>query len=284
MRRLGGWIAAVVAAGSCAACPARTSARTVRVQGSDTMVPVVMRWADEFMRREPAAQVVVTGGGSAAGITALLQGSVDVCMSSRELTREERALAQERVGGIQEVVVAHDGVTVIVHPSNPVDALSLDQVRNLFNGTLTRWEQGGGEEGGVELYGRESSSGTFLFVNRFVLKGDDFARSARSLPATRTIVEAVRQDRGGIGYVGMNYARTDTVKSLGVHRQGEGPVWPTPEAVGEGTYPLVRPLRVVWRAGASPDVEAFVGFTTSAAGQACVQEVGLIGLARRGGS
>jgi phosphate transport system substrate-binding protein len=250
-----------------AAAPALASA-TVTVKGSDTMVVLAQRWAEAYMKKHPAKKVQVTGGGSGVGIAALINGTTDVANASRAMKPDERKQlqARHRTQGV-ETAVAKDGVAFYVHEKNPVESLTVEQLRAIYQGDVENWKQVGGPDAPIVVYSRENSSGTYVFVKDEVLKGEDFTPRAQTLPGTAAVVNAVSKERNGIGYGGGAYARG--VKELKVNG-----VEPKLEHVLSGKYPLARDLFMYTRAAPSGETKEFIDFCLSPEGQEIVKTVG----------
>jgi phosphate transport system substrate-binding protein len=243
--------------------PATALAGTTTVKGSDTMVVLAQRWAEAWMKLHPAKKVQVTGGGSGTGIAALINGTTDVATASRSLKDAEKG----RLPTAVETTVARDGVAIYVHPANPVESLTVEQLRGIYLGDIRNWREVGGKDAPIVLYSRENSSGTYVFVKEHLLGNEDFPPEAQTLPGTAAVVNAVSKERNGIGYGGGAYAKG--VKELRI----EG-IAPTKEAVLSGKYPLSRPLFVYTRGAPSGEVKELIDFCLSAAGQRIVTEVG----------
>ena len=247
------------------------------IKGSDTMVHLVTAWAEAYMDAHPDAQISVTGGGSGTGIAAMLNRTTDLCMASRKV--KEKEIKQAKAAGVtfHEVVVARDGIAVVVHPDNPVDELTMDQLRQIFNGTLNNWKQVGGPDQPIQVLSRESNSGTYVFFNEHVLKKDDFGREVRLMPSNAAIVQAVSQDRWSIGYVGLGYAEGAPVKIIHVKASAEAPgVRPGLATVRDGSYPISRPLHLYSNGRPKGLAKAFIDFALSPDGQRIVKETGYI--------
>jgi phosphate transport system substrate-binding protein len=252
------------------------------IQGSDTEVQLVSSLVEAFAAGEPDVELSVTGGGSAVGIAALLNGDADIANSSRPLNEKERALAAEKGMRLGEFILARDGLSVIVHPSNPLKEASVEQVGAIFRGDLTNWKDLGGDDAPIVLYGRQSTSGTFGFFRDAVVKAD-YASSLRQMEGSQAIVDAVVSDVNGIGYVGVGYVkgqdgspRTD-VAALSVSPTGGEPASPLDvDAVLSGRYPISRPifqyLATIPEAG-SP-LDRFIRFEASPAGLSIVESMG----------
>jgi phosphate transport system substrate-binding protein len=246
--------------------PALALAGNTTVKGSDTMVVLAQRWAEAWMQKQPAKKVQVTGGGSGTGIAALINGTTDIATASRAMKAEEKSKLPAGAAAV-ETTVARDGVAIYVNGANPIESLTVEQLRGIYLGDLTNWKQVGGKDAPIVLYSRENSSGTYVFVKEHVLKGEDFAAQAQTLPGTAAVVNAVSKEKNGIGYGGGAYARG--VKELKV----EG-IAPTKEAVLSGKYPLSRPLFLYTKGAPAGEIKEFIDFCLSAAGQKIVSEVG----------
>lgn len=247
--------------------PAAASA-AVTVKGSDTMVILVQRWAEDYMKKNPAKKVQVTGGGSGVGIAALINGTTDLANSSRPIKKDEQEKLRTRYNNPPtETAVAKDGVAFYVHESNPVQSLTVEQLRGIYLGDIDNWKQVGGPDKGIVVYSRENSSGTYVFVKDEVLKGGDYTPRAQTLPGTAAVVNAVSKEKFGIGYGGAAYAKG--IKEL----QVDG-VLPKLETIQAGKYPLSRDLYMYTRAAPAGEVKEFLDFCLSKDGQAIVTQVG----------
>jgi phosphate transport system substrate-binding protein len=246
----------------------------ITLKGSDTMVILGQRWAEAYMASHPGAIIQVTGGGSGTGIAALINGTTDLCQSSRPMKEEERKQLEERHGSRgEELVVARDGLTVYVHESSPVAELTIEQIRAVYTGATTNWKDLGGPDKTITVYGRENSSGTYEYFKEHVLGAADFAAGVQTLPGTAAVVNAVAQDPNGIGYGGAAYAKG--VMEVAVKRDATSPgVRPDAEHVRDGSYPLARALYFYSRRPPEGEMKAFVEFVISDEGQALVTDVG----------
>jgi phosphate transport system substrate-binding protein len=250
------------------------ASRGITVKGSDTMVILGQRWAEKFMNAHPGQVVMVTGGGSGTGIAALINGTTDVCQSSRPMKPDEKLKLRDRfqTTGV-EIPVAKDGVAVYVHDGNPVRELTLEQLRGIYMGTLTNWKQVGGADATIILYSRENNSGTYVFFKDRVLGGRDFSARAQTLPGTAAVVNAVAKDANGIGYGGAAYAKG--VRDIALRRDARAPaVLPNAATVRDGSYPLWRPLYFYLRRKPAGDIQKFVDWVLSPEGQQLATTVG----------
>lgn len=255
------------------AAPALAS-RAITVKGSDTMVILGQRWAEKFMNANAGQVVMVTGGGSGTGIAALINGTTDICQASRAMKQDEKLKLRDRYQTLGvEIPVAKDGLSLYVHTSNAVKQLTMDQVRDIYLGTITNWKQVGGKDATIILYGRENSSGTYGFFKEHLLGGRDFSPRVQTLPGTAAVVNAVSKDPNGIGYGGAAYAKG--VRDVAVQKDAKSPaVMPSAATVHDGSYPLSRYLYFYLRKKPEGDTKKFVDWVLSAEGQKLASEVG----------
>lgn len=279
-----GMLAIVLMVGCVSGCgpvtsPGQKTTATIVVKGSDTMVHLVAAWSEAYMKIRPDIEISVTGGGSGTGIAALLNKTTDLCAASREISPTEMEQAKQKGIVPQEVVVARDGIAVIVHPDNPVSELTLDQIRKIYTGAYSNWNEVGGLDGRFLVLSRESSSGTYVFFQEHVLRKEDYAPNARLMPATSAILQAVTADVLAIGYVGLGYVSeaANRVKALRIKKDVASPaVVPCEDTVRDGSYSISRPLYLYADAQASEMVKDFLAFCLGYAGQAIVREAGYV--------
>jgi phosphate transport system substrate-binding protein len=247
---------------------------TVTVKGSDTMVILAQRWAEKYMAAHPDVAIQVTGGGSGTGISALINGTTDICNASRPMKSSEREKLKQRYGSLGvEIKTARDGIAVYLNEKNPVEELTFAQIKGIYTGTITNWEQVGGEDAKILVYGRENSSGTYVYFRDVVLGGKDYTGTMQSLPGTAAVVNAVAKDANGIGYGGAAYAKG--VKYAKVKRDSGTPAYtPTLDNIRAGSYPISRYLYMYTRNRPTGQLKAFVDWVLSDEGQAVVSDVG----------
>ena len=250
------------------------SGKPITIRGSDTMVILGQRFAEEYMKQNPGVVIQVNGGGSGTGIAALINGTVDLAQSSRPMKASEKESVEKRRNTtLTETPVALDALAVFVHAANPVKTLSIEQLAAIYTGKITNWSRVGGPNAPIVLYGRENSSGTYEYFKEHVLEKADFAPRTQTLQGTAAVINAVARDRNGIGYGGIAYAQG--VRAIGVRKDAASPaVEPTEANVANGTYPVSRYLYFYWVANAGPQVQKFVEWATSADGQKLVENVG----------
>jgi len=254
--------------------PAASTARggTLSLKGSDTMVILAQRFAEGYMHAHEGTTIQVSGGGSGTGIAALLDGTTDIADSSRPISARETADLQTRQHAApHETRVAIDALAVYVNQASTVQSLTMEQLSQIFTGSVTNWSAVGGPDAPIVLYSRENNSGTYAYFKEHVLHDADFAAQAQTLPGTAAVINAVSHDPNGIGYGGIGYA--EGVRVLPIANGGE-PIAPTMEHALDGSYPISRYL-FMYTAGEPSGLSAeFLAWVVTPAGQALVQEAG----------
>jgi phosphate transport system substrate-binding protein len=245
----------------------------VTIKGSDTMVILVQRWTEVFPDKTNV-EFQVTGGGSGTGIAALINGTTDICSSSRPIKKDEVAQLEKKFGykGL-EIRVAMDGLAIYVHKSNPVKQLTMEQVKNIFTGKVTNWKDVGGPNKPILLYSRENNSGTYEFFKEHVLNKQDFAASAQHMAGTAALINAVSKDPNGIGFGGAAYAKN--IKALPIAKDASSKaIAANVASIHTGEYPISRFLYFYLNRKPDGNVKKFIDWVISASGQKVVSEVG----------
>jgi len=247
--------------------------KKITVKGSDTMVILAQKWAEVYMKTHPQTVIQVTGGGSGTGISALINGATDICNASRPMKQSEMDKLKDRYASLGiEIPCAKDGITIFLHESNPVKELTIKQLSNIFSGKTRNWKEVGGPDQDIKLYGRENSSGTYVFFKDQVVK-NDYAASCQTLPGTAAVVNAVSKDKFGIGYGGAAYAAG--VKHCAVKKDEKSPAYVAiTETVKKGQYPITRYLYMYLRNRPTGELKAYVDWILGAEGQKLVSEIG----------
>ena len=247
----------------------------ITVKGSDTMVVLGQRWAEEYMAKHKGTTIQVTGGGSGTGISALINGTTDVCEASRAMKDAEKKQLADKAGAPPvEITVAKDGLSVFVNGSNKVKELTMAQLKDIYTGKVTDWKDVGGEPGKIIPYSRENSSGTYVFFKEHVLQNADYTPRAQAMPGTAAVVNAVARDKAAIGYGGGAYA-TKGITVIKVKKDAASPaIGPSDATVKDGSYPLSRPLFFYLRAKPAGEIKSFIDWVLSGEGQAVVLKVG----------
>lgn len=272
--------------------PENVNREVISVRGSDTMVQLAQKWAETYMEKNSNISIQVTGGGSGTGIAQLLNKTITIATSSRELKSSELENAKKLDVTPKEFKVALDGIALIVHPSNPIKEITLDQIKDIFSGKIKNWKELGGADEEIILYGRENSSGTYEFFKDHVLGRDkdnkqiDYATSTQVLQGTSALGEAVAQDKNGIGYGGVGYfALRKDVKILPVKKDANArAITPSQdgkvnyEAIWNGEYSISRYLYCYTNGEPQGAAKAFLDFVLSPEGQKLVEQMEYIPL------
>lgn len=263
---------------SCERTQSQASHHSIQIKGSDTMVNLGQAWAEAFMHEHPEAFVAVTGGGSGTGIAALLSGTCDIAESSRKMKAKELKEAAQK--GIQpmEFTVALDGLAVVVHPQNPIDRLTIDELADIFTGKIKNWNQLGWESRPIVLLSREVNSGTHVYFKEHVLRHgeekrtDEFDEGALLMPSSQAIADEISQNPNAIGYYGIGYS-SPTQKILAVAKDKNSPAFlPTVENVTNSQYYISRPLLMYTNGQPQGIVKDFTDFIFSEEGQKVVRD------------
>lgn len=191
-----------------AACMFVSNVFAQRIKGSDTCLPLSQTEAENFINKNKSAKITVTGGGSGVGISALMEGTTDIAMSSRKMKFDEKVKLQEAKKSTKEVVIAYDALAVVVHPSNKVSNLTREQLEGIFTGKIKNWKEVGGADMKIVAYSRETSSGTYEFFKESVLKNKNYMNGILSMPATGAIIQSVSQTK-----------RSHRLCRFGLHKQ-----------------------------------------------------------------
>ncbi|HEY3371080.1 MAG TPA: phosphate ABC transporter substrate-binding protein [Prolixibacteraceae bacterium] len=245
----------------------------ITVKGSDTMVILAQRWAEVYMKTNPNTSIQVTGGGSGTGISALINGATDIANASRKmkLTEKEKLKSRYNTLGV-EVACAKDGITIYLHPTNKVKELTIKQLSEIFKGNITNWKEVGGADADIKLYGRENSSGTYVFFQENVVKGD-YASSCQTLPGTAAVVNAVKKDPNAIGYGGAAYA--EGIEICKVKKDENSPAYEaSAETIKNNQYPITRFLYMYLKNKPTGAMKSYIDWILSPEGQKLAVDAG----------
>lgn len=248
----------------------------VQIKGSDTLINLVQRLSEVYMEKNPGKFIAITGGGSGTGIAGLINGKCDIANASRLMKSKEIKQANSRKITPKRIVIAMDGLSVIVNDRNPVSKLTKDELGRIFRGEVTNWKEIGGKDMSITLYGRQSNSGTFVFFKEAILKAD-YSQKMNRMNGNAQIVEAVKQDVSGIGYVGVGYVKKVTGLTVVRVASASEKKYISPldaEDVKSGKYPITRPLNQYLNGIPKGAVSHFIAFELSKEGQRIVEEEG----------
>lgn len=262
--------------------PAASNKNLIQIKGSDTMVNLGQAWAEKYMELNPQDFISVTGGGSGTGLSALISGTCDIAMSSRNIKNKEIELAKQKGINPNEIKVALDGLAIVVNPENPVSKLTLDQLAQIFTGKITNWKQLGGQDGKIVILSREVNSGTHVYFKEHVLRKNDpnstveFAASALMLSSSQAIADEVAGNPAAIGYYGMGYISNKQKAVLVAKDPNSEYIAPTVDNVISGKYPISRPLLLYTNGEPQGLVKKIVDFVLSKEGQEIVAKTDFV--------
>lgn len=269
----------ILIAASCSDAP--EGVENILIKGSDTEVNLALSLAETYMKKDSMVSIAVTGGGSGAGIASLLNGKTDIANSSRPLKQEEYAIAEERGIDPTPTVFAMDALAIVVNDQLAVDSVTVDEVGAIYRGEITNWSEVGGPDRDISLYGRQSNSGTFVYFRDSILVGE-YSSDLKQMNGTAQMVEAIKTDEAGVGYVGVGYvvekdgSTTSNIKVLNIKaEETSAAAAPTKiENVTSGLYPIVRPLFQYTDGKPTGKLRDFMLFGLSDEGQKIVEKNG----------
>jgi phosphate transport system substrate-binding protein len=255
--------------------------QVIQNKGSDTLVNVAQAWAEEYQSVNPSVMVAVSGGGSGTGIAALINGTVDLANSSRAIKEKELDLARKNGQNPVQHIVGFDALAVFLHPDNPMDAISIEQLAEIYGdgGSYSRWTDLGIEVPGCQnqeivIVSRQNNSGTYAYFRQSVLGAGDFRLGTRDMHGSKDVVDLVEHTPCAIGYSGLAYA-TDHVKLVCISSaDGESCVTPSIDSAVDGSYPIARPLFMYTNGEPAGAVGEYLAWIKSKEGQCIIYAKG----------
>ena len=287
------WLSIAVIGLSLALIPQMSLAqkKMIQIKGSDTMVNLVQILAEEYMARNPKQALAVLGGGSGTGVSALINGTCDIADHSREWKQKEIEQAWEKGVKPRFFIIAVDGLSIIVNERNPIEKLTMAELGAIYRGEVKNWKVVGGPDKPISLYGRQSNSGTYVFMQEHVLGNKNYSMDMKEMNGNAQIIEGILQDENGVGYVGVGYLFDSSgnvrkgLKVLKVAKDANSPAYSPLDktSVDSGRYPVARPLFQATNGKPSPAVADFIMFEAGPEGQKIVEREGFftIGAAHR---
>ncbi|MDR3204801.1 MAG: PstS family phosphate ABC transporter substrate-binding protein [Deltaproteobacteria bacterium] len=249
---------------------AQTKKLALRISGSSTLLPFVQSAAELFCQKRPELLLTVSGTGTGEGIRSLIYGNVDIATASRDMAEVERQEAKQAGLNLIKKTVALDCLVVIVHPSNPVSNLTMEQLKGLYTGRYANWNQLGGPDMVIVAVNRDSSSGTFEMWIDKVLSWERHRRDAQVQSSSGGALYAVAGNRHAVGYVSMGFV-SPMVKSLTVNG-----VIPSQQTVSDGSYPISRELFMFYNKGPKVQVQDFLNYLDSHEGLDLIKRAGFL--------
>ncbi|MDR1418442.1 MAG: phosphate ABC transporter substrate-binding protein [Endomicrobium sp.] len=255
---------------------------SIQIKGSDTIVNLIQVWAENFVQSHPNSNISVTGGGSGTGFASLINKTCDIAMSSREIEKKESVLAKQNNVNPMGFKVGLDGLVVIVNKNNPVNKLTLAELKDIFMAKITNWKEVGGHDKKIVILSRESNSGTHMFFKERVIRNndinsdDEFSIHSLMMSSSQAIYDEVLQNPNALGYVGMGFVN-NKIKTLSISTNEKNKfIAPTIERVIDGSYPISRPLYLYTDGNPSGIVEVFIDYTLSDEGQKIVVDTDFV--------
>ncbi len=243
------------------------------IKGSTTVLPIAQKVAEAYMQQHPDVRISLSGGGSGNGVKALIDGSTDIADSSRFIKDKEIKLAIEK--GVLPVpfAVAYDCIVPVVHPSNTMKNITMDQLKDLYMGKIKNWKKLGGPDRPVVVVSRDTSSGTYEVWHKKVMKKERVFPGALLQASNGAVVQAVSKNKNAIGYIGLGYM-DDSVRALTVNSiQGSA------ETTLNGMFPISRPLFMFTKGWPKGDTLNFINFVVHPEkGQKYVADAGYVPL------
>jgi phosphate transport system substrate-binding protein len=257
-------------------------ARTlIQNKGSDTLVNVAQAWAETYPEVNPEIAVSVSGGGSGTGIAAMINGTVDIANASRSMKDREKALAEKNGQHPVEHVVGYDALAVFIHKDNPVKAMSLSQLKDIYSRDpkIKKWSDMGitvpGCKDEIVVVSRQNNSGTYAYFQKTVLgKGGKYRQGTLDMHGSKDVVDLVENTPCAIGYSGLAYA-TDHLKLVCIATDGaDACVSPSVETASGRSYPIARPLFMYTDGEPQGAIKEYMDWIKSDAGQCILVKKG----------
>ena len=256
----------------------------IQNKGSDTLVNVAQTWAEEYRKIHPDCAVAVSGGGSGTGIAAMINGTVDIANSSREMKEREMKMARDNGNEPVPFIVGYDALAIFVHKDNPIESITIEELAAIYGegGEITSWSQlgitvPGAARDEMVRVSRQNNSGTYAYFREAVLgREGNYKLGSLDMHGSKDVVELVQNTRSAIGYSGLAYA-TDHVKMLKIAKaDGETAYAPSVENTLSKAYPIARPLFMYTLGKPVGKLKAYLDWCMSPQGQKIVESSGYV--------
>lgn len=264
-------MAGVVAMGMAAGMALAGDAKSIVVDGSTTVGPIVKAFAEYYMGNHPDVNITVSESGSGNGAKSLINAACDVATMSRPMKNSELKAAQDSGILAIETIVAMDGIAIVVHPSNPLANLTVEQVRDVYTGKIKNWSEIGGPNTPIVVISRDTNSGTYESFDTLVMKKNKMGEKVEYVGSNGAIRQRVMSTPAAVGYVGLAF--TEGVKALTING-----VEITHETVTNKTYPIARPLYMYTngRAKEGTPLHAFINLSGTPEGKRIIEDTGFV--------
>ncbi len=252
----------------------------LNIKGSDTVLPICQRMAETFMKQNKGSVINVNGGGSIMGIAQLEKGEANIAMSSRAMKLVEKLFFQEEHKPVKELIIGTDAIAIIVNKGNSIQKLTKEQLEKIYTGEVKNWKELGGDDEPILPYRRDENSGTSEFFKETVLNKEAYGKNVEQAQNTSTVISAVQNAKGGIGFIGLGYL-DESIKKLDISfDKGKTFIGPaSPKSTKENLdYPLLRPLYFYYLESHQKEISPFLDFVLSENGQQLVLDAGYIPL------
>jgi len=246
----------------------------IRIKGSDTMFGLTTVLAEEFMKTHDYISIYVEGGGTKEGIAALIKEQADIALASRLPSGNETKLLADYYGSVgMFYLIAKDGIIIYVNNENKINSLSTDQLKNIFLGNITNWEDLNGDKANITVINRPPNSGTHLYFKEHVLNDSNYTNKAIIRFTNKSVITEINKNFNAIGYGSFAFVKNEEVKPLKINN-----IPPTEDNIRNDIYPLTRYLHFFTARSAKGSVKTFIDWVISPEGQKIIKKHGFVPL------
>lgn len=254
-------------------------ADNITIKGSTTMLPIFALTLETYMKVNPEVRITLAGGGSGAGIKAMIDKSTNIANSSRPIKSEEITLAKSKGVIPVETIVAIDAIVPIVHPENKVQNLSVEQLSRVYQGKIRNWKEVGGDDLQIVVISRDSNSTTFEEWAEIILQDAKMTPKAQLQDSSGAIVQVVSQNRNAIGFIGMGYLYKSLTAQSSIKDLTVNGIQASVKTVLSKEYPITRPLYMYTDGQPTGETAKFIKYLLSPAGKNMIDKAGFVPLA-----
>lgn len=246
----------------------------IRVKGSETARKIITSIGEFYKKTNSAHQVEYTGGGSNLGIMSMMHDDADVIFVSRNLNIDELSYFNNKKFVIDTIAI--DGLAIVVNHKNPLKSINMQQLKSIYEGKLLNWKDVGGTDHPIQVYSRESTSGTYSMFKEKVLCNGNCLATHKSMSYNEDIVDGIKQDFYGIGYIGLGYTLGNELKVLGlVDSTNKSPMVPDYASIKSGNYPLKRYIVAIYD-GSNKKIKSYISCIHNSNTYKIINEAGFI--------